>query len=129
MAKGGRKAGGVLAIIGGGMVILAGFLAFLLILQSELFLITGGVTTVCGVLGLIGGILLLKDKTAGGVLALIAGVIILIGSFFILDSGSYWSGIWEIFWFAKVATYLVFFADPVLLIVGGIVGLAVGSEL
>ena len=131
MAKGGRIAGGILALIGGGMGTFAGILSFLLMIptSSSAFLITGGVTTICGVLGVVGGILLLVDKTAGGVLAIVGGTVVLVGIFITIDSGSYISGIYIIYWTATVATHLMFYIDPALMLVGGIVGLAVGSEL
>ena len=114
MTKGGRVAGGVLAIIGGALVLLAGFLNFM---PGPLTYFTAGVGAVTwGILGLVGGILLCVDKTAGGILAIIGGTGNIIGVFVLT-------------WFNFPFGAGSFFIDPFLLLAGGIVGLAVGSEL
>lgn len=127
MAKGGRIAGGILALIGGAMLILKAFLTlFWLILLWPPMALVFMTTLVCGILAVVGGILLLVDKLAGGILALIAGALGIILTFFIAVPP-----------FGMVDPLLVLYSfdtgvigiDPLLALVGGIVGIAVGSEL
>ena len=75
-------------------------------------------TMLCGVLALVGRILLCVDKTAGGILAIIGGAFYIVGSFIPI------TGI-----FSLTEFFFSFWIDPALALVGGIFGLAVGSEL
>lgn len=74
-----------------------------------------------GILAILGGILLLINKTVGGILAIIAGAMLIIGFWIYIDP------------FTPLATNWAalqgpgFYIDPILSIVGGIVGLAVGK--
>lgn len=117
MAKGGRIAGGVLAIIGSALVLVAGLMTVMVTAILFPLLMTAGIGAILwGTLGLVGGILLLTDSTAGGVLALVGGIGDLVGIFVLTMVG-----------FPFGAGFI--FVDPFLILVGGIVGLAVGSEL
>lgn len=120
MTKSGRKVGGILAVVGGGIQIIMTYLSWgVYITHPEIPpLIALVCSVVVVILGIVGGILLLADKTAGGVLALIAGAFIIGGSYVELYNS-------EIF---KLASNFMFL-DPAFLLIGAIVGLAVGSEL
>ncbi len=109
MAKIGRTLGGVIAIAGGGVYTYL-FINYLLGLLSPLpqwvqFFYT---LTVC-LLAIIGGVLLLLDRTVGGVLAILAGGMVIIGLI------------------SVVPVYFV--VDTAFMIAGGIIGLAVGAEV
>lgn len=120
MTKSGRKVGGILAIFGGGIQILTTYLFWgLYITYPEIPPLIGlACSVVVVILGILGGILLLADKTAGGVLALIAGAFIIGGSYVDLYGSTT---------FALASHFM--FLDPAFLLIGAIVGLAVGSEL
>jgi hypothetical protein len=69
-------------------------------------------------LALIGGILLILDKTIGGILPIIAGIVSVIGYQFWIIEGA-------------VSVRLVgnlYYIDPILMLVGAIIGLAAGKE-
>ncbi len=84
MTKGGRKAGGILSLIGGGlfaMWIVISLMAFFMSPPGpEQFLMLGVVLmfTMWTATGLIGGILLLKDNWLGGVFPLVSGSTLLL---------------------------------------------------
>ncbi len=121
MTKGGRLAGGILAIVGGSLLIAGGFSAFYLVsLGADLYNTTGLVTLLCGLLALIGGILLCKDINAGGPIALVGSLIAIIGLF--INIGHY--GILPV---QLTITFVL--VDPFLALGGSIAGIAVGSEL
>jgi len=126
MAKGGRIFGGVFSIIGSGIILIMawvfwfiGFLTSLfgdVVMWAFFFLLLAS-----GILGLIGGILLLTDKTAGGVLAIIGGAVDFVFTIAIcimLSSASPMTWI----------VILFYFIPPAILLTGGIVGTAVGNE-
>lgn len=121
MTKGGRIAGGVIALIGGGLIIIAAIIQYLAFMVSSnpaaITAMTASIALMA--LGIVGAILLLVDKTIGGVLALIAGVLIIAGQF-IMVPGTPGP--------IQLTAPLAGFLDALLLAVGGIVGLAVGSE-
>ncbi|NVM56215.1 MAG: hypothetical protein HWN66_21140 [Candidatus Helarchaeota archaeon] len=77
--------------------------------------ITFSLTLTLALLGLIGGILLIRDKTAGAILAVIAGTVC-----FILT--------WVFVLFPIGATASIYFIDIALLIAGGTTGLIIGPE-
>lgn len=123
MTKGGRIFGGIFSIIGAGIVLIMTWVIWLINLITALFgvvatWITFILLLASGVLGLVGGILLCTDKTAGGVLAIIAGALdcVLTIVLVILSTSMPWPLI------------LMFFIPPAILLTGGIVGTAVGSE-
>jgi len=126
MAKGGRIFAGIFSIIGSGIALLIAFVLWIMgilgVVFGELFLlISFFVMLACGVLGLVGGILLLVDKTAGGVLALIGGALDFVLSMILciqgMEAGAF-----------LMATVIIFLIAPAMMLTGGIVGLAVGSE-
>lgn len=116
MTKGGRIAGGILAIVGGGIVVVEGFLMVWLLIGGEEVAAVIFTHWILGSIGLVGGVLLLVDKTAGGIIALIAGV----GGTFLM----FVPFIDPLHWLDT----LIPFTDPVLILVGGLVGTIVGSE-
>jgi len=117
MTKGGRIAGGILAIVGGAFIVIAGIMILSLISYDPSIMISVIATLASGALAVIGGILLLVDSTAGGVLALIGGAFCIVGSFI------------PIYMTIPLTVHFFnFWIDPALALVGGIVGLAVGSS-
>ncbi|NVM56214.1 MAG: hypothetical protein HWN66_21135 [Candidatus Helarchaeota archaeon] len=129
MTKGGRIAGGVLAIVGGALLLIAAFTVFAIIAAAKLagfdqeamlFTIQMIVTLMCGVLALVGGILAVVDKSVGGILALVGGALATVGMFIPIGS----LGILPI----NFAISFIF-VDPFLALAGGITAVAVGSEL
>lgn len=124
MTKGGRIAGGIIALIGGGISLIPALLPMVFLGCDPRITIMVLVTLVCAVLGIIGGILLLTDKTAGGILALIGGTLPIIGQHIHLGNvlcGSWWVGI-------TLAITLNYYLNCIPIIVGGILGLSIGSE-
>jgi hypothetical protein len=115
MTKGGRIFGGIFALIGSALTLYFTYFSWTILLDlwvTLLLLIAGA----CGVLG---GILLLCDKTAGGVLAIIAGAItVILVPIYIYP-----------FFGVLMAQAIVVFFSPGMLLIGGIVGTAVGSEI
>ncbi len=123
MAKGGRIFGGVFSIIGAGIVLIMAWIYWFINMLSPFFGIVAMWTSfllllACGILGLVGGILLLVDKTSGGVLAIIGGALdfVLTIVFLITPTSMPWP------------LMLFFFIPPAILLTGGIVGTAVGKE-
>lgn len=108
MTKTGRVVGGIIAISGGGVYTYF-FIIYLMGLFSDLpqwiqFFYT---LAVC-VLAIIGGLFLIQDRTIGGVLSLVAGLMVILG---LVRVGTQW-----------------YLADCILMLTGGIIGLAIGSE-
>ncbi|MDD1778308.1 MAG: hypothetical protein LUQ65_09080 [Candidatus Helarchaeota archaeon] len=123
MAKIGRIIGGILAIVGGALTTYA---VTILIPYLETYpnaIVTLAMTLCFGILGIIGGILLLLDKTVGGILAIIAGAMLIIGFWIHLDP----MVTLTINWATQVAG-IGFYIDPLLAIIGGIIGLVVGKK-
>lgn len=137
MTKGGRIAGGILAIINGGFILVIVIFALIFVLQYILTipldqlinLVNLFILLIPSVLALVGGILLCTDKTAGGILALIGGggaLFVLLTFFYIPSFITNDPNSWKFFF----DTIAMIFLSGVwgLSIVGGIVGIAVGSE-
>ncbi len=118
LAKGGRVAAGVLGIIGAGIYLFMSFMFFMLGISSPAnYLLNFLLSLVIGTLGLVGAILLLVDKTAGGILAAISGTISIVLVFYWIPT-------------LGVPIFVVAFLliPPGLLLTSGILGLIVGSE-
>ena len=122
MVVSGRKLiGPIIGIIGTSMMLIAAFLSIF----DPMFLVTLSI----GLLGLIGAILGFTGKRiAGGSLMLIAGIIpyllfyFNVGSFFLIGY-SYIAG-------TSIFSNLVLFAlDPILLIIGGFLGLLLRKKV
>lgn len=129
MTKAGRKVGGILAIVGGVITFVVLFFWFGILMQgwidyTETTIQCFTSMALAGV-AITGGILTLKDKTVGGVLALIAGAILLVG--WIIPLGHV-NAVIEYGWSANVKLTQTFFIDPIIALVGGILGVAVSSE-
>lgn len=118
MAKGGRIAGGILSIIGGGLALLTAFLFFMTVDPSEL--VVPVIFGVSGTLGVLGGILLLVDKRIGGILAIIGGVATL-AYFLYIMFGNPLVLIFGIF-------IILLLLPAGLMLAGGIVGTATSGE-
>ena len=113
-AKGKELAGPILGIIGVTMYFIVVF--FLLFFNLIDFLIMLSITAV----GLIGAILGFTGKrVAGGALMLISGIIPYI---------LYYIGFGEWFLIGWVFLFVLFAFDPILLILGGILGMALKSD-
>ncbi|NVM27362.1 MAG: hypothetical protein HWN65_00860 [Candidatus Helarchaeota archaeon] len=129
MTKKGRTFGGIFTLIGSGLLILVSIIFVVLITGgSEDFIIWTAFFLILatGVLGVVGGILLLTDKTVGGVLSLISGAASLIINIW---SYIYFVGLWGIPPAILWAVIFFFIAAPGLILTGAILGLVVGSEL
>lgn len=118
MTKPVRIVGGVLALVGGAVAILAAMIHFNEFKQG-LFTLNTALTFVVVVVGMVGGILLLINKTGGAILALGVGVLSLLGVFIQIYEPGYGYG---------QLVFTVSVIDPLLLIIGGILGLVAGSE-
>lgn len=125
MTKGLRLAGGILALVGGSLQTIPAFMTMRFISCAATIAVMFLVTLTCAILGIVGGILLIKDKMAGGILALIGGVLPIIGHFITFGievCGSWWVGV-------SLAVTMAFYIDCIPTIVGAILGLAAGSDL
>ncbi len=117
MAKVLRIIGGLLAIAGGGLTTYA---TLSRISSLEMFpqaTVTYIVTTCLGILGIVGGLLLVGNKTVGGILAMIAGILLIVG---------FWIPINQFFdlttnW--ATLQGIGFYIDPIMAIIGGLLGL------
>jgi len=118
MTKGGRIAGGVLSIIGGGLAFLTALLFFMNVDPSEW--VVPVIFGASGVLGVLGGILLLVDKRIGGILVIIGGVATLVYFIYlaIINPLILIFGIFAI----------LFLLPTGLMLAGGIVGTATSGE-
>jgi len=123
MTKGGRIFGGIFTLIAAGIVLLVAWVMFAITIDNPtIFPLWFFISTIAvGVLGLIGGILLIKDITAGGILTVIAGTL---------------STIQLIIWFFPVMNepivvlfMPIFFTPAIMMLIGGIVGLSVRKEI
>jgi len=121
MPKVGRIIGAILAIIGGGLIIFAAFLVLEYIAVFNEAIITFTLTLIMGILAIVGAILLLLDKEIGGILAIIAGAIIIAG--FWIDLTPFVP--LTVHWASLAGPG--FYIDPLLAIIGGIIGLVVGK--
>ncbi|MFW9950496.1 MAG: hypothetical protein ACFFKA_10280 [Candidatus Thorarchaeota archaeon] len=139
VVKGKLIAGPAIGIIGGLIVLIASFLAFTVqaALEQELALIPltwtdigfdpnfltirAVITLILALIGLIGAIMGFLGKKLGAWLMLIAGIVAVVGLFVPLATinlGVYGSILVPL-------TYSMFYADPFLLLLGGILGLAI----
>jgi len=123
MTNGGRIFAGVFSIIGSGIILIMALIFWFIgiivaIFGESALLLIFLVLLACGILGLVGGILLLVDKMAGGVLALVGGAVDFVLTIVLVFLGS---GL-------LLPLIIMFFIPPAILLTGGIVGLAVGSE-
>ena len=119
MTRGGRVAGGVLALIGSCLMIINILISYIAswATSNQDFIISMVVSIIIMALGVVGAILLLRDKTIGGIIVLIAAVALIIGSFILLPSGT------------ELTKPLLKVIDPGLMIVGGALGVAIGTEI
>ena len=131
----------ILGVIGATLLTIAGFLGFGLMatiqailtgsgltwadvgFDPSLFTMSAILTLVWGLLGLVGAILAFTGKKMGVYLMLIAGGIATVGMF--IPIGTYTIS------FVTIAVNMnssMFFVDPILLLLGGILGLALKDE-
>ena len=131
----------ILGVIGATLLTIAGFIGFGLMAVVQALLTTSGLTwadvgldpslltvsailtVVWGLLGLVGAILAFTGKKMGVYLMLIAGGIATVGMF--IPIGTYTIS------FVTIAVNMnshMFFVDPILLLLGGILGLALKDE-
>jgi hypothetical protein len=121
MAKAGPIVGGILALVGGSLTLIAAIQIMPWTAIDPQFMVTFLVTLIMAILGLVGGILMLVGKKVGGILALIGGAVLIAG--FWITIGYY--GMIDI----PLATHWStltgpgFYLDPIMAIAGGIVGL------
>ena len=131
----------ILGIIGATLLTIAGFIGFGLMatlqailtgygftwadvgLDPSLLTVSAILTLVWGLLGLVGAILAFTGKKMGVYLMLIAGGIATVGMF--IPIGTYTITIIPM---AVNMNSHMFFVDPILLLVGGILGLALKDE-
>ena len=131
----------ILGIIGATLLTIAGFIGFGLMatlqalltgsgltwadvgLDPSLLTVSAIVTLVWGLLGLVGAILAFTGKKMGVYLMLIAGGIATVGMF--IPIGTYTITIIPMV--VNMNSHM-FFVDPILLLVGGILGLALKDE-
>ena len=124
MAKGGRTAGGVLSIIGGSLLLLAGFMLIMMLFSFDITTLIRMIATItCGVLSLVGGILAVQDSNTGSILALVGGAIASLGIF--IPIGTMLVGSITI---PVSLIYTFILIDPFLALAGGITATAVGRE-
>ena len=136
VVAGKAKVGPILGIVGGAMLLIGGIIAFVAIGTLEAYL--GGLgmtwadigldptllyvnfllTLLWGLIGLIGAILGLVGKKIGVFLMLIFGIIATVGMF--IPIGSYTI----LITFPINMNSSLFYVDPILLLLGGILGLA-----
>ena len=131
----------ILGVIGATLLTIAGFIGFGLMATVQALLTASGLTwadvgldpslltvsailtVVWGLLGLVGAILAFTGKKMGVYLMLIAGGIATVGMF--IPIGTYTIS------FVTIAVNMnshMFFVDPILLLLGGILGLALKDE-
>jgi len=131
----------ILGVIGATLLTIAGFIGFGLMATIQALLTASGLTwadvgldptlltvsailtVVWGLLGLVGAILAFTGKKMGVYLMLIAGGIATVGMF--IPIGTYTITIIPM---AVNMNSHMFFVDPILLLVGGILGLALKDE-
>ncbi|MHA1650996.1 MAG: hypothetical protein ACTSYB_12445 [Candidatus Helarchaeota archaeon] len=135
--------GGLLALIGGFMVLLPLLIHPIVGIQTAISLLSVSfqyflpwlVIFLISVLALVGGILAMAGKKAGGILALIMGLIIIIflilpyiiPDLYLITFMAYASGTWELYvagsiGFSFVATIYVSL-ESILILVGGIIAI------
>ncbi len=115
----GQMIGGILAMVGGAMTFGAAFFIVGDLDVVPIGIVTFIVSLTMAILVIVGGLLILLDKSVkiGGILAIIAGAMLIVG---------FWIDIAP---FVPLAVHLAmitgigFYLDPLLAIVGGILGL------
>ena len=120
MTKGGRIFGGIFTIIGSGISLLVSWVAFILAIFGVINGLCYYLTLAMGILGIVCGILMLVDKTAGAAIAVIIAVLMLAGVFLKQDM----LGLDP----SPIPLIIHIWVEPVMIMVGGIAGLAAGSD-
>jgi len=133
----GRLIAGVLAIIGGGIMLIAGFMTLITIPSIEanldilgitwadagiepfIFYLRSILTFLWAFLGIIGGIILIVGKKIGGILALIGGAFGIAGNFIIVGTLTLTTSVP----IPMSTSFLL--VDPILIALGGLLGLIV----
>ncbi len=120
----GQMIGGILASVGGAMTTAAALIIIDGISEFPIAIITLILSLALGILAIVGGILLLLDKSAliGGILPIIAGAMLIVG---------FWIQIAPSIPLAVHLAMLIgigFYLDPILAIVGGILGLVFSKQ-
>jgi len=133
----GRLIAGVLAIIGGGIMLIAGFMTLITIPSIEanldilgitwadagiepfIFYLRSILTFLWAFLGIIGGIILIVGKKIGGILALIGGALGIAGNFIIVGTLTLTTSVP----IPMSTSFLL--VDPILIALGGLLGLIV----
>jgi len=144
-----KALGGILALVGGALVLLLDLLWLFSIDVTAIFPVTAGlfamalavgmepailyIQLIVGLIAVIGGILGLAGKRAGGALALIAGVIWLIGGFLwgnvvILTPLSSFLGWTNLIVISTGSSAIVITVEAILSVVGGIMILPGGKD-
>ena len=136
VVKGKLLVGPILALVGGGIMLMSGYFVFSSIALNEAELTGGGLswadvgfsrelmyirfilTLLWGVLGIIGGILALMGKKFGSILALIGGILGIAGMFIPLGT------ITIVIPVPVSISGSFLFVDAALMLIGGILGLA-----
>ncbi len=131
----GKLLGGILAIVGGAIMLIAGFMTLLTIPGIEANLVIAGLTWddvgispfifylrsiltfLWALLGIIGGIILIVSKNIGGYLALIGGICGIVGNFIIVGTLTIYVSIP-----VSLSTSFLL-VDPILIALGGLLGL------
>lgn len=132
MTNCGRIFGSIYSIFGGAFVLIMAYSIWFNLIKGEAGIpifgyifeidLTGGlftITLIAGLLGVLGGILLLVDKTAGGVLVIIGGAIDLILSILLIVP------------LLPIPMLIIIFLviQPIILLTGGIVGYSSGNRI
>ncbi|MCJ7650261.1 MAG: hypothetical protein MUP85_16755 [Candidatus Lokiarchaeota archaeon] len=131
----GKLLGGLLAIVGGAIMLIAGFMTIITIPSIEanldiagltwadvgiepfIFYLRSILTFLWALLGIIGGIILIVGKNIGGFLALIGGILGIAGNFIIVGTLT----IYESIPIPLSTSFLLI--DPILIALGGLLGL------
>jgi hypothetical protein len=121
MNKSIRVLGGLLALIGGGMSLMA-FSTISWGLIEDIGVVTIYLTLLVAVVAILGGVIVLVGKNMGGILPLIVGIAALLGQFILIPTGGGFD--WPL-----VHTMPFpggsegMWVDPILMIIGGILSL------
>jgi hypothetical protein len=131
----GKLLGGLLSIVGGAIMLIAGFMTLITIPSIEanleiagltwadvgiepfIFYLRSILTFLWALLGIIGGIILIVGKNIGGFLALLGGILGIAGNFIIVGTLT----IYESIPIPLSTSFLLI--DPILIAIGGLLGL------
>jgi predicted phage tail protein len=117
MTKNRRIFGGICTLFGSSLCFIIAYL-FPYMIVSDIWKLVVTFFVPAGICGVIGGILLLVDKNAGGIMAIIAGALSIVAYLFAFPE-----------LMALAVRYLFTYLMPAgCQLVGGIVGLTVGKE-